>query len=590
MELLPITILSTQQGVPLPNDTFSFLLSMDKFEKFEYKDISFNGAPLKDIFVIGLSEEEEIALNLLLTEKEKLKSIAKIGLLCKLLEITQSKNSKKITVKVLARAKLDKIVQKKSKFKTTLNLLKERVLPGEEDLLHDMRLLVDKLVEEQAVISDEIKRKIKKTHDLLQASALLLKEINLSNSERFEYLQYEENLDRITVLIRHLIELLDGESTNETNPQVLLFKAFLPEGMSSYIKDAKKTSPLPPFPSPHDEVITSSFTSYNTSGFPKEVAEKIKLEEKRLKALNPSSMEYQSIQDYLNRLFSIPWGKTTHHKPNLFTFIETLNKSHYGLNEVKDHLLEYITIENISGASKGTVLCFAGPPGVGKTSIAKQIATATNRQIVKIALGGMSDEAEIRGHRRTYVAAKPGRIIHGLVNAKAMDPLFLLDEVDKTSSLYKGDPVSALLELLDPEQNNEFIDRYTEIPVDLSKAMFICTANYIEDIPAPLKDRLEIISFREYTNDEKLVIAENYLYPKVIKDYSLDSYDIGINPDVYPYLCEGNSVREVERRIRKILRKATVDIVIHNKESVDIGLEESKKIFSTASSGGKIGF
>jgi ATP-dependent Lon protease len=248
-----------------------------------------------------------------------------------------------------------------------------------------------------------------------------------------------------------------------------------------------------------------------------------------------------------------------------------------------------MTIEQISGTSQGTTLCFAGPPGTGKTSIAKQIAKATNRKIVKIAFGGMTDEAEIRGHRRTYVAAKPGRIVTGLREANTMDPLFLLDEVDKIGG-HKGDPVSALLELLDPEQNSEFIDRYLEVGIDLSKAMFICTANYLEQVPPPLKDRLEIIKFRDYTYDEKVVIANDFLLPNAIKEYGLENFTISFEAGTVESLCRISAIRDIQRRIKKLLRKAAVSIQIHKKESFTITKKLIEETFQKMGEKRSLGF
>jgi endopeptidase La len=285
----------------------------------------------------------------------------------------------------------------------------------------------------------------------------------------------------------------------------------------------------------------------------------------------------------------VPWGITSFQVVNLFELIDNLNETHHGLDEVKEHILEYMTIEQISGSSKGTTLCFAGPPGTGKTSIAKQIAKATNRKIIKIAFGGMTDEAEIRGHRRTYVATKPGRVVAGLSQAQTMDPLFLLDEIDKIGG-HRGDPVSALLELLDPEQNSEFVDRYLEVGIDLSKAMFVCTANYLEQIPPPLKDRLEIIKFRDYTYDERLIIANNFLLPKAFEEYKLTDFDIKFDTGTIESLCRTNAIRDLERKIKKLLRKAAVSIQIHKKQSFLITKEIISETFKKMGDKKMLGF
>ena len=572
MELVPVTIISKQQGIPVPSNEFVFTLSKDDFELFETTEVDIRGAPLKDAFLIGVSEEDQLALNLLLSFEEKLESTAVIGVFCQLKDVDIGPFESKISCKILARAKIDKYVNEGG-LKAPLQIVRERLLPGEEDLLNDLRVLVNHLIQNDSSIPEQVKRRIVNTKDIIKISNILAGSLKLSEEDKFSYLQYKDNLDRFTIILRHLVKMLDSQARNVNLSSNNFFNGLLPPGFASLVKEMQAQAQL------EQEKIVEENKKFDLISLPPIVAKKIEKEQKRLKNLNPSSMEHQAAQEYLDWIMNIPWGSTSYQDPELVTFIETLNKTHHGLQDVKNHLLEYMTIEEITNSSRGTVLCFAGPPGTGKTSIAKQLAKATNRKIVKIALGGMSDEAEIRGHRRTYVAAKPGRVITGLTQAEVMDPLFLLDEVDKTSNAFKGDPVSALLELLDPEQNSEFIDRFIEVPIDLSKAMFICTANYVENIPAPLKDRLEIIVFRDYTPEEKLIIAEEYILPRALKDYKMAEMDITFEEDIFKPLCKNAGVRDIERRIRKLLRGAAVKIIVHKEEVIKITAETLKNTF-----------
>lgn len=290
--------------------------------------------------------------------------------------------------------------------------------------------------------------------------------------------------------------------------------------------------------------------------------EKVLKELSRLDKINPSSPEYSVILNYIDWVLDLPFTERTEDNDDLAAASEILNADHFGLDKVKERIVEYLAVLHLTKEIKGPILCFVGPPGVGKTSVATSIARSLGRKFVRMSLGGVKDEAEIRGHRKTYVGAMPGRIITGLKTAGSNNPVFLLDEIDKLSSDIHGDPASALLEVLDPEQNATFRDRFLEIPFDLSKVMFITTANSVDTIPYPLLDRMEIIELSGYTDEEKFQIAKRYLIPKQIKNNGLTEKKIEIEDEAVTEIIEGYTmeagVRNLEREIGSVVRKVAV--------------------------------
>ena len=308
----------------------------------------------------------------------------------------------------------------------------------------------------------------------------------------------------------------------------------------------------------------------NDAGMPKEAKEKAVAELNKLKMMSPMSAEATVVRNYIDWLVKVPWKKRTKVLKDLLRAEKVLDEDHYGLEKVKERILEYLAVQQRVEKIKGPILCLVGPPGVGKTSLGQSIARATNRKFVRMSLGGVRDEAEIRGHRRTYIGSMPGKVVQNLAKTAVTNPLFLLDEIDKMSMDFRGDPSSALLEVLDPEQNNAFNDHYLEVDLDLSQVMFVCTANSL-NIPAPLLDRMEVIRLPGYTEDEKMNIAKKYLLPKQMENNGLKPGELEVGDDVLldivRHYTREAGVRNLEREVAKICRKAVRELLVGQRKS-----------------------
>ena len=315
--------------------------------------------------------------------------------------------------------------------------------------------------------------------------------------------------------------------------------------------------------------------------YPENVKQKAREEFKHFEMLTPNSGETGVVRSYLEWLLNVPWWQKSQDNNDLNKVSDILNEDHYGLEKVKERILEYLAVKQMTNSLKSPIICLVGPPGVGKTSLAKSVARALDRKFVKMSLGGVRDEAEIRGHRRTYLGSMPGRIIQGMKKAGTTNPVFLIDEIDKMGSDYKGDPSSAMLEVLDPEQNNQFSDHYLEEPYDLSDVLFIATANYMENIPAPLLDRLEIINLSSYTEVEKQMICKDHLIKKELTANGLTPKQFTLDDEMILYLIRHYTreagVRQLERVIASLCRKTALEILKNKKRSVKI----TKKLVKT---------
>ena len=305
------------------------------------------------------------------------------------------------------------------------------------------------------------------------------------------------------------------------------------------------------------------------AGMPKEARDKAGAELNKLKMMSPMSAEATVVRNYIDWLVKVPWKKRTKIIKDIARAEKILDEDHFGLDKVKERIVEYLAVQQRVEKIKGPILCLVGPPGVGKTSLGQSIARATNRKFVRMSLGGVRDEAEIRGHRRTYIGSMPGKIVQNMAKTAVSNPLFLLDEVDKMSTDFRGDPSSALLEVLDPEQNTTFADHYLEVDFDLSQVMFVCTANSL-NIPAPLLDRMEVIRLPGYTEDEKMNIARRYLLPKQMKNNGVKDGELKVSDevilDIIRYYTREAGVRSLEREMAKICRKTVKQLLLNKKE------------------------
>lgn len=382
--------------------------------------------------------------------------------------------------------------------------------------------------------------------------------LSLKIGDKQQLLEMDRVRDRIEhlmMLIESEIDLLQVEKRIRSRVKDQMEKSqreyYLNEQMKAIQKEMGELENVPNEAEKYEQAIKDS-------GMPKEAADKANQELGKLKMMAPTSAEATVVRSYLDWLIAVPWKKRTRVKHDLAHAVQVLDEDHYGLEEVKERILEYLAVQKRVKKLKGPVLCLVGPPGVGKTSLGQSIARATNRKYVRLALGGVRDESEIRGHRRTYIGSLPGKMIQRMSKAGVKNPLFLLDEVDKIGMDHRGDPASALLEVLDPEQNDKFSDHYLELDYDLSETMFICTANSM-NIPGPLLDRMEVIRLPGYTEDEKLAIAKRYLVPKQLKANGFKDDELSFNDEalleLIRYYTREAGVRELERQIAKVCRK-----------------------------------
>ncbi len=411
---------------------------------------------------------------------------------------------------------------------------------------------------------------IKEPHQFADTVAAYLTFATQDKQDLLETYNPSDRLNKILNSLKSEMEILKIEKRVHGRVRKQMERSqrefYLNEQMKAIQKELGKRDE---FKSDMDELMGK----IKKAKMPKDIHDKTMKELRRLEAMQPMSAEATVVRNYIDWLVDVPWVKNVKTKKiDLKEARQVLDEDHYGLEKVKERIVEHLAVMKLVKKMKGPILCLVGPPGVGKTSLGKSIARATGRPFVRVSLGGVRDEAEIRGHRRTYIGALPGKIIQGMKKAEAMNPVFLLDEVDKMSMDFRGDPSAALLEVLDPEQNCNFNDHFLEVDYDLSQVLFICTANVLEAIPNPLKDRMEVIRLPGYTELEKLAIAENFLLPKKIEDHGLAKKNVKLSAntmkDIIRLYTRESGVRNLEREIGTLCRKIAMEVVEKGKKTV----------------------
>ena len=521
-------------------------------------------------------------------EEPTSENISKIGTLCKIKQIIKMPgDTMRVLVEGKVRCEIKEYFNNENYFEVSISEVNETLeeSPEIEAYFNSLKKTLARFLKQSGENTSEFAKEIKLVDNVIEYVDMVSGYLPISEEKKQEILETLDIKKRIEAIIVFI----------ENEIKVVQVQKKLAKKMKKSVDDSQKEFYLREQlkfiqqelgqDDEETKIIKEYEQKLETMRLPKEVKEKASYELKKLKGMNISSSEGNTIQSYLDWVFDLPWGKNTKERLDINRAEEVLNEEHYGLDDVKERILEYLSVKKMSGTLKGPILCLVGPPGVGKTSIARSIAKAINRKYVRMSLGGMRDEAEIRGHRRTYVGAIPGRIVYSLKEAKSMNPLILLDEIDKLSSDYKGNPGDALLEVLDSEQNKTFRDNYMELPIDLSKVLFITTANSLDTIPRPLLDRMEVVEVSGYTYEEKFNIARNHLIPKIFKEYKLNNEVITINDEAIRFVIDGytreSGVRSLERVISSLIRKSMASILKNDLESMNIDKAKVEELLGT---------
>lgn len=508
----------------------------------------------------------------------------------------------RVTVEGISRARILKFVQTEPLFEVEAVLYAKQEFDEMEARAYSYTLLeaFERYQRGNDNYSHELRISLMQEHDLEDLIDKVASNMNISIEDKQELLENASLRDRAETLLRFLNREIELKRL-ENNIQNKVRQGIEKGQKEYYLREQMRVirSELGDEDSPENEAA-ELLEKLKALPLDDESRTKVEKEIKRYGSLPPGSHEAPGLRTWIDWVFDLPWGEYTDDNYDLDNAKAVLERDHYGLDKVKERVLEHLAVCKLKGSTKGSILCFVGPPGVGKTSVASSIAEAMGRKFVRMSLGGVRDESEIRGHRRTYIGAIPGRFVSALKQAGSMNPLMLLDEIDKLGSDHRGDPAAALLEVLDSAQNSTFRDHYLELSLDLSKVMFITTANTLSTVPRPLLDRMEVVELSSYTEQEKIEIGERHLLPKQIKEHALKTSQLKVSRDamrdvVLGYTREAG-VRNLERKLGEICRKTTVQIVGGEKKRVSVTAQNLKKYLGIpqfrrekVKSGGEIG-
>ena len=487
-----------------------------------------------------------------------------VGMVCMIMRTLKLPDGRlKVLVQAMSKARIVTYHRTEPSYQVSIEVVEDED-PGEisvevEALMRTVREQTEKIMSLRGILSADLMMIINNIEDPGRLADLIGSNLRLKIVESQAILEEVSPIGRLrlvnTLLSKELeVSTVQAKIQNEAKEEMSKSQReyILREQLHALQKELGDTDE-------RTQEIEDLERKIKKTKMPKRVRKETRKQLSRMEMMHPDSSEATIIRTYIDWILDVPWKKGTKDQLELKAAKEVLDEDHYGLDRVKERILEYLAVRKLNQSTKGPILCFVGPPGVGKTSLGQSIARAMGRKFHRISLGGMRDEAEIRGHRRTYIGAMPGRIIQGLKTVKSNNPVFMMDEIDKVGADYRGDPSSALLEVLDPEQNFEFTDHYLNMPCDLSKVMFITTANMSDTIPGPLLDRMEVIRLSGYTLEEKLVIADRYLLPRQVKENGLKLRQLRINDQtvklIITHYTREAGLRNLEREIGKICRK-----------------------------------
>lgn len=572
-ELILLPVIPLRGITIFPNMIIHFDIGREK------SVASLEQAMLKDGNIFLVTQKDP---NLELPEDKN--DIYSIGTICKIKQILKlpKGGATRVLVEGIERAEVIDFIVNETFLECNVKKIldKESDVEDKEDTAFKNQLIkaFDEYIYATECDESKVSSLIDQENNLSKISDLVAAYMQLSDEKKqiiLETIDVHERIEKLLIFIEEEIQIVQIEKEISNKVKTKIDKSnkeyFLREQIKAIQQELGE-----------DEQAreVSKYVSYlRKSKLSKQVKEKAQYEIDRLLKANSGDANY--IRNYLDWLIALPWGKATKDSFDIDKVSKVLDDEHYGLQEVKERILEYLAVKQYTKSLKGPILCLVGPPGVGKSSIAESIADSLNRKFVRISLGGIKDEAEIRGHRRTYIGAMPGRIIYALKEAKVNNPLILLDEIDKLSNDYKGNPADALLEVLDPNQNKTFRDSFMEVDIDLSNILFVTTANSLETIPRALLDRMEIIEVSGYTYEEKFNIAKKHLLKRVMKECNVDESKIKISDNAIKEIINGytreSGVRSLEREINKVIRKSIIELIKSKKESIKISSNNLEK-------------